>query len=437
MNRKYRVPRHCVPRAIRAVVRTVAVLLALAPATVAAQQPSTPFAFLIYAEGYDLSIFRNGELQTYDVLVDDVVGMPLLAGDLVQTDARTFVEIQLMSTRTVLRVAENTTFEIERIGSGGGGSIQMTYGRVRARVERISRDDSFQIRGFSAVAGVRGTDFGYDMVVERDVVAELQTRVYVFEGEVEVETVAPPEEPTADGTPREAPPVQEPVRLTRNEMVQVTTEVPESVVPDRPLTDISDPEEGVLVVPPAGPRTVAVRRQQLEESIGEFWSRQDFRVDPVDPAAVEQLFPGINARVQQLSDERRQFEELQRLRRQGQLPEAEQQQAAQIEELPQRPPAVAPVTRTLQPADPAAQVRRLISPEGAPTRKQQLRTAGRWFVGAGIAMELLGLGIAYTSGDVRYATDLELSSPATAVMAGGGIFITSGLLSLFLSAIAP
>ncbi|MFW5827489.1 MAG: hypothetical protein ACOCU4_05335, partial [Alkalispirochaeta sp.] len=60
-----------------------------------------PYAFVIYADGYNMSVYRNDELLTYDVLVDDVIGMPLLQGDLVQTDPDTFVEIQVMPSRTV------------------------------------------------------------------------------------------------------------------------------------------------------------------------------------------------------------------------------------------------------------------------------------------------------------------------------------------------
>ncbi len=403
----------------------VALVLAIAvmPLPVAAQQ-TTPYAFVIYAEGYDLSIFRNGELQTWDVLVDDVIGMPLLAGDLVQTDAQTFVEIQLMPTRTVVKVAENTTFEIERLGGDGGGSFNMTYGRVRARVERISRDDSFQIRGFSAVAGVRGTDFGYDMVVERELTAELQTRVYVFEGEVEVSSREDQETQVAEEG-METPARPEPVRLTSNQMVSVITEAP---VQARPEVDL---QEVPSVQPP--PKAVTFRQQEMESQIQEFWSRQDFREEPVDPEMVDERFPGINARVQQLTDERRQFEELQRLRREGMLGGSDAPQLAAIEELPERPPEREPTSLTLGPSDGTEQVRRLITPDTGPTRGQQLRTAGNWLVGAGIALELVGLGIAYFDDNVRTASDLSGSGPVAGFMLGGGVFLSSSVIAYLLS----
>ncbi|MFW6250557.1 MAG: FecR domain-containing protein, partial [Alkalispirochaetaceae bacterium] len=132
-------------------------------ASVSAQEREA-YAFVIYAEGYDMTIFRNEELLTYDVLRDNVIGMPLLPGDLIQTDPETFVELQVMPSRTVIKVAENTTFRIEEIGGAGGGSFDLAYGRLRAKVDRIAGNEEFQIRGRSAVAGVRGTDFGYDFV---------------------------------------------------------------------------------------------------------------------------------------------------------------------------------------------------------------------------------------------------------------------------------
>jgi hypothetical protein len=85
---------------------------------------SDPYAFVIYAEGFNMSIYRNDTLENYDVLVDDVIGMPLLPGDLVQTDAGTFVELQVMPSRTVVKVAENTTFEIESLRRRGGRDVQ-------------------------------------------------------------------------------------------------------------------------------------------------------------------------------------------------------------------------------------------------------------------------------------------------------------------------
>ncbi|TVR69139.1 MAG: hypothetical protein EA427_08910 [Spirochaetaceae bacterium] len=393
----------------------------LVPVSLRAQDRSEAYAFIIYAEGYDLSIFRNGELNTYDVLVDNVVGMPLLAGDLVQTDAQTFVEIQVMPARTVVKVAENTTFEIERLGGSGGGTFNMTYGRLRARVERVTQQDPFEVRGFSAVAGVRGTDFGFDSVVERESASELRTRVYVFEGEVDVSD-RPPE-----GLPEEV----QTVRVAANQMVNVTTEVP-----DIPPTIDAQPDEARPDPALVPTRRVVFQQEEIEPEIQEFWQRETFREEPVDPDLVDERFPGINARVQQLSEERRRYEELQRLRREGLLMAPDEllaEAAGPLEMEPERQP----VGVDLEGPRPSDRAQRLVLlPQEDLSLRRQTRMAGHWLLGLGITMELAGAATAWFGQGYRSFSDLESGGPGVAMMTGGGVFITSGLISYIISIIA-
>ncbi|MCG8481062.1 MAG: FecR family protein [Spirochaetales bacterium] len=390
---------------------------------------SDTYAFVIYAEGFDLSIFRNGELSTYDVLVDDVLGMPLLAGDLVQTGGDTFVEIQVMPSRTIVKVAENTTFEIESLGGAGGGTFNMNYGRLRARVERITTNETFEIRGFTAVAGVRGTDFGYDMVVEREATNELQTRVYVFDGEVEVsENVAA--EADVDGAEQVATP--QTVRLTADEMVSVVTEVPASLatdavrpaLPDEPLDERAEPDG-------APPRPVVFQPESLQEEIEQFWDERDFQREAVEPDEVEAVFPGINARVEELTQERLQYEELQRLRREGLLHSSDEADVRNAEEIIAREPDPVELQQPL----PEDRIRTLISPGAELGPAAQWRVAGHWFMGVGLALEIAGLATAWHSDDVRSTGDLSDGGPGAGLMIGGGIFIGSGLISYLLSAV--
>jgi len=431
------------------------VLVFAATATISAQSGTDAYAFVIYAEGYNMSVYRNDELTTYDVLVDDVIGMPLLPGDLVQTDNDTFVEMQVMPSRTVVKIAENTTFEIERIGGAGGGTFNMSYGRLRARVERITQDDRFEIRGFSAVAGVRGTDFGYDMVVEREAAAEMQTKVYVFDGEVEVTESAQPDtaavegsdapggSPDGGGSPDSVvPETAEPqaVRLQANEMVSVVTEVPaevarraeeiiEGTTPGA-ATGETAPIAPAEITPPV--RKVVFRQQQIEEEIEQFWTQQDFREDAVDPNRVEEKFPGINARVQRLSEERRRYEELQRLRREGLLGSPEELLAEAIEpieEEPEREPEQVALGEPL----PTDRIERILMPDQGIPEAQQLRRAGHWMVGLGVALEIAGLAGAWYVDEARSYEDIQAGGPATGMMIGGGVFIGSGLLSYLLS----
>ncbi|MDA3948769.1 MAG: FecR domain-containing protein [Spirochaeta sp.] len=411
-----------------------AVLFAWFVPTVMAQAGTEPYAFVIYAEGYNLSVFRNDEMTTYDVLVDDVIGMPLLPGDLVQTDNDTFVEMQVMPSRTVVKIAENTTFEIERIGGAGGGTFDMSYGRMRARVERLTQNDRFEIRGFTAVAGVRGTDFGYDMVVEREAAAELQTKVYVFDGEVEVsepggETVT--ETADASGSVPEA--TAEPVRLQANEMVSVVSAVPPEVA--RRADEIAGGTPGAVAPAPAeeaAPRKVVFRQQQIETEIEDFWQRKDFAEDAIDPDTVEEKFPGINARVQRLSDERRQYEELQRRRREGLLG-APEEFLAESEEAFEAEPEREPQRVALGEAATGDRIERLLLPDQSAPQSVQLRQAGNWLVGVGVLMELGGLAGAWFIDDARSFDDIQTGGASTGAMIGGGVFIGSGLFSYLLS----
>lgn len=406
----------------------VALLLCVLITSVAAQAGGRAYAFVIYAEGYDLSVFRNGELTTYDVVMDDVVGMPLLAGDLVQTDADTFVEIQVMPARTVIKVAENTTFEIERIGGEGGGTFNMTYGRLRARVERAARDDPFEVRGFSAVAGVRGTDFGFDSVVERERMGELRTRVYVFEGEVDVS-----DRPAADADPETAPEPQV-VRIAANQMVNVTTEVPEHLRPRVEDPDGPPPLEEAAPVPvPA--RRVVFQQEEIEPEVQEFWTRENFREEPVDPDRVDERFPGINARVQQLTEERQRYEELQRLRREGMLTTPAELLADAVE-MQETEPEREPTVFDLEGPRPSDRAQRIILPQDELTLGRRSMVAGHWFMGVGVALELAGIATAWYGEGARSFSDLEGGGPGVGLMTGGGIFITSGLLSYLIGIIA-
>jgi len=400
---------------------------------------NAPYAFVIYADGYNMSVYRNDELLTYDVLVDDVIGMPLLQGDLVQTDPDTFVELQVMPSRTVVKVAENTTFEIESLGGNGGGTFDMSYGRVRARVERLTNNETFQVRGSSAVAGVRGTDFGYDMVIEREAAEELRTRVYVFEGEVAVTgrddaaSDASGAEDRQEGSQEEGARREQPqeILIGANEMVNVVSEVPEELSADQ------EDDSARPVSPPAPVRAqpVSFQREVIQEDIQQFWRDQDFREEAIDPAEVEHVFPGINARVQRLSDEQRQYEELQRLRREGLLGSPDALLSDADDDFEPIEPEREPERVALSDPGPNERIRRLVQPDTGPTRSQQLRRAGHWFLGAGLVLEVAGVAGAWYLDDIRDYRELDQSAPGVAAMASGGVFITSGIISYLFSLI--
>lgn len=148
-------------------------------------------AVVVYSDGDGFTLVRSGESTFYDVNYDDVLGMLLYPGDTILTEENTFLEIQVTSNASLIKIAENTTFAFEQIGSHGGGTLSVAYGRIRAKINKLTNNDQFQVLGSGTTAGVRGTDFGYDLTYGEDVSAdqsnEAITTVYCFEGSVKVQ----------------------------------------------------------------------------------------------------------------------------------------------------------------------------------------------------------------------------------------------------------
>ncbi len=145
---------------------------------------------IVYAEGETITILRANVQRRLDAGTGEPLGEPLYAGDQVTTDAATVAEIQLLTSNNIVKIAENTTFVVDSL-AGDESRLRVTYGRLRARVEQLTGAGRFEMRGLSAVAGFRGTNFGYDQVVD-PVTGELLGRIYCFEGEVHVSAVEDP-----------------------------------------------------------------------------------------------------------------------------------------------------------------------------------------------------------------------------------------------------
>ncbi len=145
-------------------------------------------AAISYAEGNGFQLVRNGQSTRYNILNDDVIGLPIQVGDMVLTDENSFVEIQLNSgDGGVIKLAEDTTFTVTTLDGNGGGVFKVIFGRIRVKVAALTGGSRLWISGHDTVAGVRGTDFGYDLFYDlADKGGERQTSVYCFEGAVDV-----------------------------------------------------------------------------------------------------------------------------------------------------------------------------------------------------------------------------------------------------------
>jgi len=146
------------------------------------------FAVISYAEGTGFTVVSGGESFSYNIESGNVIGLPLKEGDMVLTDDSTFLEIELKAGNGgVIKVSENTTMTISSLDENGGGVIKVVYGRIRLKLGALLKGSKFWVSGYDTVAGVRGTDFGYDLFYDKtDKTAEKETYVYCFEGLVEV-----------------------------------------------------------------------------------------------------------------------------------------------------------------------------------------------------------------------------------------------------------
>ncbi len=207
----------------------------------------------MYAEGKDFSLVRANQRSVFAADDPDALGMEIQEGDLLQTGSRTFVEVQLLPRGTVMKIAENSSFLFKGFGAGGDAvSLGLIYGRVRAKVAKVSGTDSFTIRSGNTIAGVRGTDFGVDAILTplsnpgSGPPSQPTVQVYCFSGEVAV--------------------------------VPSTTE--EYIRPDAPAVTVKKDELVSVDVSQALP---LVERRPLDEKTLAYWSSNDFKGETAIP----------------------------------------------------------------------------------------------------------------------------------------------------------
>ncbi len=195
-------------------------------------------ATVVFADGPEFSVVRDGAVKRF-LPADDILGYELRDGDLLQTGRSTFVEVQLKPKGSMLKLAENSSFVFRGIEDPSSASLELIYGRVRAKVAKVAGGESFFIRSRQTAAGVRGTDFGFDSVlVPGPAGPAASVSVYAFSGSV---AVVPVEEKAAPA-----------ISLQGGEALTV---------------DLSS------AVP-------VVERMKLDDEVVEFWRSYDFKGTP-------------------------------------------------------------------------------------------------------------------------------------------------------------
>ena len=146
---------------------------------------------IIYAEGTGFDVIHEGEITFIDLTRgDDPFGIEFFKGDIVNTYDETFIEVQLTPSQNMVKISENTSFTVRETDSSGGGSFELNYGRVRAKVTKLFGAKKFQITSPSVIAGVRGTDFGCNVIAEKGSGGVQISEVFCFEGSVAVQLAA-------------------------------------------------------------------------------------------------------------------------------------------------------------------------------------------------------------------------------------------------------
>lgn len=123
-----------------------------------------PYGSIVYAEGKSFTLIRDGAPRVIAVDSSGVFGMEIMAGDIFQTAEETMLEFAVYAVGATIKIAENTSFRCGVEPEKKQVTGELYYGRVRAKVERLAKGATYRISSPSLVAGVRGTDFGLDVI---------------------------------------------------------------------------------------------------------------------------------------------------------------------------------------------------------------------------------------------------------------------------------
>ena len=159
-------------------------LLLLLPGLAVAQSA----AVLAFFENNSGSMLVN--TPSGDIAPEDIgIGGEVPVGSTIITEDGDFAEIELTPSQSIIRIAENTNFQIEGL-QGTNGAAQSTFrspaGKFRAVIARTTGADRYQFAGQTAVMGVRGTEFVNQSGIGEEIFAVLEGIVDVTNAAGEV-----------------------------------------------------------------------------------------------------------------------------------------------------------------------------------------------------------------------------------------------------------
>ncbi len=140
-----------------------ALMIALAlPAFLTAQaKPAAAQSLILeFVDGTDLTVTVDGKEKKFGAGIGEGDVVPV--GATIKTGPTTTAELKLKPNGTILKLAKATTFTIANVATSD--KDKNTFALVAGKVRTIAaKGGSYELKGQTAVCGVRGTDFSFSM----------------------------------------------------------------------------------------------------------------------------------------------------------------------------------------------------------------------------------------------------------------------------------
>jgi hypothetical protein len=123
------------------------------------------------------------ELFSYDISV----GTKIPIGWTVLTGNGDSVELIMEPGGSIIRISENTNFKVmalQGIDESESSDFELIFGKFRTIAAKLTGEEIYNFYGQTSTCGVRGTDFGMQIIT--DEVYGIKEETFVFEGEVQM-----------------------------------------------------------------------------------------------------------------------------------------------------------------------------------------------------------------------------------------------------------
>jgi hypothetical protein len=141
-------------------IAIAAIVLFLIPAMVFGQQKPAAYAEIAYMDS------ANGTIAVTDDKGNDVTpaeGVQLLKNWRIDTLSGDYVEIQVMPSKSIIKISQMTTFTITNLPATATDKSIFSVAIGKVRMVAGKSTGQYEMRGPSTICGVRGTDFGMDI----------------------------------------------------------------------------------------------------------------------------------------------------------------------------------------------------------------------------------------------------------------------------------